>query len=503
MATCLRGVGGLDPAASAAFAAAHYGGALEAVEISPADNSWASVQALPATAKTFPSSVQVWLEYPMVPPSGTLANGASGSYDANADTFVSGIVNAGIAARTVVVIGGGMNRSGLAWSAKASPTAFVTYWNRVAAKLKAAGIRTCWAVEVGQADVADATTVFPTLANVDFIGAILFDYKDSDASITAANRWSYLLSSAPNALGTLAALAKTKNRPLALVRWGLDLAADTLTGTNGGGGDDVTFVSSTHDFIAANYVAAFLPYQVDVGSTSTGGGGTGSGPYALTPAPDGSSWPSFYRQTFGSAVPSATALTMAGNRGSSRSGATGSNSQTDRVLAKLVPSAGPLLRYAWDVRAKLNFGSANDFVELYPRAADFDPAVPTAVSTCLQAQFSATSWRLGYRATTGFVTLASGTWALTPGTDYGFRVVTSTVDPSTGTQTFTLYQGTAAAFDIDQTSLAVISNLTLTSAQVTAAGPAGAFFFQQLGAQGTQGAQTTTIAQLDPIPGAS
>jgi hypothetical protein len=255
----------LSASASAAFATSYFGGHLEAVEISPAGGAWVDVTGMVATAQGFPSTVQKFIfEYPLVPagvPGATLALGATGSYDTNADQFVSAIVAAGLAAKSIVVIAAEFNWSGVNAPASGNPSGFLTYWNRVAAKMKAAGIQTCWSVSLGQTDI-DPSTVYPTAANVDYIGAVLYDYKYADSTVTAAQRWSNFLTETYG-LNWLEALGRSKNRPLIFTRWGLDLSSDTLTGPGGGGDDDTLFVQNTHDWIASKYVAAFCPYQVD------------------------------------------------------------------------------------------------------------------------------------------------------------------------------------------------------------------------------------------------
>lgn len=500
-ATVLRGVGGLGKDAALAFGVAHYGGALEAAELEPAGGTWADVSALPTTAKAFPASVSMLiLELPMVPAGvtgGSLANGATGAYDAQLDAFVSAVVNAGIASRAVVSIGPEFNRTDRPWSANLNPAAFVTYWQRIATKLKAAGIRTAWTVTVGQTGV-DPTTVWPGSKYVDFVGAVLYDYKKDDATITAAQRWTNTLGQT-NGLTWLASFAKANLKPILLTRWGLDLKTDTLTGVNGGGGDDVLFVQNTFDWIKANYVAALCAYQVDVGAIPSG-----PAAYFLTMTPDGLPDPSVWRSSHGSGAPT-TAIQLVGGRFVATSGTAGNNAVTDRAMLALIAGSA---RYEWDVRAKIAFGGANDFAELYPGAALFDPAAgstavagTTTMGTGLQVQLAGSQWRLGYRASSGFVTLASGTWAKPIGTDVGIRVLTGPL--VSGAQDFYLFAGTSTDFDTDPTSLAQVAKVTLTAAQRTAAGGPGSFMFQQLGAQGTQGAQTTGFSWLQAIPGAT
>lgn len=497
MVQVLRGVGGLSPSAAQAFATLHYGGALEAIEIEPAGGTWQAVYDMAATAASYPGSPRIILEYPMLPAlviGASLASGASGGYDVNADAFVSAVVNAGIAPRTIVAIGPEFNRADRAWRAKTNPTAFVTYWNRVAAKLKAAGIRTLWTVSLGQTDI-DPATVYPAPGNVDYIGAVLFDYKFSDATVTAAQRWTNTVSQTYG-LDWLATWAKGKLKPIIFPRWGLDLKGDTLTGVNGGGDDDVLFVQNSYDWMKANYVAAFLAYQVDIGGLAPAVLG-----FPIIPGAAGTPDPTIWRSSHGSTAPStAIAIDAVQGRLFLNSGPAGGNNVTDRALLKLLS----IQKYEWDIRAKVLFGSTADIIEIYPGASDFDPAFGTTMGTGLQVQLSTFAWRLGYRATTGFVTLASGSWALGTSSEVGVRVLTGPL--LSGSQAFTLQQGTAAAFDTDPKSLAVIGTVTLTAAQRTAAGPAGFAMLQQLGYQSTGAgvvSQVTGFSQFQPIPGAT
>jgi hypothetical protein len=502
MPNVARGVGGLDPSAAAAFAAAYYGGALEAVELSPTGTTWTEALAMPAAAKLYAGTPLAFLEWPMVPAGvagASLSAGAAGTYAAQVNQLVSKIVAAGMTARTVVVIGAEFNWSGVGLgAAKGHAADFVSYWNQVATPLKAAGIKTCWSISVGQTDV-DPATCWPDPSLVDYVGGVVYDYKYADGTLTAAQRWTNTLAQTYG-LNWLASWAKAKGKPIALTRWGLDLPTDTLTGPGGGGGDNPLFVQNLLDWCKANYVAASLPYQIDVGAIPAVTPG-----YPLLPAADGAWDPSTWRTTRGSATV-ATAAKIVGNRAILTSGATGNNAPADRVLAKLI-AAGTTAKYEWDVPMVVNFGGGNDIIEAYPGAADFDPATGVAFSTGLQAQVQATGWRLGYRATTGFVTLASGTWSQPVNTDLGWRIVTGPVQTgaTAGQQDFSLYFGTAAQEATTPPTLPLISKVTLTAAQRTAAGSAGAFFVQQLGQQSTTAVapQSTTFAVLDPIPGAT
>jgi hypothetical protein len=263
----LRGSASLSPTASAAHATTYYGGSQECDNVYAAGSAWTDIQKLGQFATNMMPHVaghEYYLQYDLLASGlspANLANGANGDYDTYADTAVSNIVTAGIASDTVVVIGREFNGNWYRWAAQGHEADYTAYFNRVAAKFKAAGIRVALCVSMGITNNFDATNLCKTL-HADYFGVDFYAGKYQDSAATAAQRWSDILTRTMG-LNWVVSTATAMGIPIVVCEWGLNIATAGMVGGSGGGGDDPLFVQNSHDWMVNNNVHAFMPLAGD------------------------------------------------------------------------------------------------------------------------------------------------------------------------------------------------------------------------------------------------
>lgn len=216
-------------------------------------SSWASIIAGPAgfAAKWAPfKGTMVW-GVPMVPGSVTdtagvkhpipansdptvaygstwmLTQGAAGAFDAFWHSVFKAFKATGRPETDILRMGWEFNGGWFPWAAHGAPAAFVAYWRRIVAIARAEGVLNPfgWNPTRGDLGVGDLMAYYPGDDVVDVVGLDIYDvewanYPGAGGELAHITTQTY-------GLNWLAALAKSKNKQIALFETGLGWGAST------------------------------------------------------------------------------------------------------------------------------------------------------------------------------------------------------------------------------------------------------------------------------------
>jgi hypothetical protein len=255
-------VGPGDPAAAEAFRAdigAPVAYALDYFD----DRSWQSIADPSWFLQQWAGSgfTMIWA-VPMLPVTGgSLALGATGAYDSVFTQLAETLV-AGGQAGAILELGANPEAPNVPWTVTTSADAadYVAYWRQIVSTMRAVpgqDFKFVWDVTAGS---LDPSTVYPGNAYVDLIGTDLFDVAGAAGGTTFSD-----LASAPLGLDWFATFAHTHRKGLFLAKWGV------VPTTDGGGGDNATFVRHVLSWASQNHVVAVVTW--DDGSWAITGGG--------------------------------------------------------------------------------------------------------------------------------------------------------------------------------------------------------------------------------------
>jgi hypothetical protein len=196
---------------------------------------------------------------PLIPSTGgTLAQGATGAYNAHFTKLGQALV-AGGDSDAILRLGWEFNGAWYRWSAKSDPAAFAAYWRQIVAALRAvpgSSFQFDWSPVLGQGAVAP-DRAYPGDAYVDYIGLDVYDQDWFPGWSDPYQRWQNLLTQAYG-LRWHRDFAAAHGKPMTFPEWGL------MTRTDGhGGGDDPYYIEKMHDWIASNPVAYALYFEFD------------------------------------------------------------------------------------------------------------------------------------------------------------------------------------------------------------------------------------------------
>jgi hypothetical protein len=194
------------------------------------------------------------LAVPMLPSDGgrsSLAEGASGAYDAHFRALAAKLAEAG-EGDAELRLGWEFNGNWFGWRASADPQAFVTFWRRIVEAMRSipgTHFTFNWNPSLGGHAIA-LDRVYPGDNFVDAIGIDLYNYQSG--TISPQNRWLEYLNK-EFGLGWLARFASEHGKALTVPEWG----TGRKPGTQEGGGDDAYFVEQVgHWFEQHNVVYA-------------------------------------------------------------------------------------------------------------------------------------------------------------------------------------------------------------------------------------------------------
>ena len=231
-----------------------------------------------ANYKTVGGPARLVITLPMVPTFGkydgptlndaaaaqALADGASGVNDAYWIKARQQLLASGYTTN-FIRLGWEMNGNWYNWRANVNPTAWVTYWRRIATILNddpRAHFRFVWNPTLADQAIA-AETVYP---GDDLVAAIGLDVYDSDWSRYPAGTgnltvqkqvWDKTILNGPHGLTFYAAFAKMHRKPIHIDEWGVGPASGHM------GGDNTYFIQAMVDWAhdPANNVTILMYYD--------------------------------------------------------------------------------------------------------------------------------------------------------------------------------------------------------------------------------------------------
>lgn len=203
---------------------------------------------------------------PMLPASGgTLAQGASGSFDPEFQVLAQRLVQDGLG-DAILMLGYQPDDSGTPWfvASKADATDYVRYWDAIRSTMDAvagANFLFEWDAGDGGTSPLSPAAMYPGNTAVDMVATDAFDLVGSDPA--TGGHWSSVLHErfGPAWMATFAA---SHHKPMALAMWG------EVTSSVGGAGDAPAYVSQLLSWAASERLAMCVLWDYQ-GMTLTGG----------------------------------------------------------------------------------------------------------------------------------------------------------------------------------------------------------------------------------------
>ncbi len=186
---------------------------------------------------------------PMLMSTGTLADGAKGTFDQEFVLLGKQMVAAGYG-DSYLRIGWEMNGSWNRWFAGQDPVSFRAYFRRIVHAFRSVPgqhFKIIWNPGMGVLNFAP-DQAYPGNGYVDVIGLDVYNTTWAPNGQDAASRWSYILTQ-PYGLNWLQTFAKLHRKPIAFPEWGTGTKPD-----GHGAGDDPLFVNNMSAWIANNNV---------------------------------------------------------------------------------------------------------------------------------------------------------------------------------------------------------------------------------------------------------
>jgi hypothetical protein len=231
--------------------------------------TWAALEAynsvpdasVSATMKALPSS-RLILAWPILPSDGsTLAQGATGAYNAHFAVAAKALVDKGLAGQTIICFGSDFTYATPKVNSSADAALFVKYWQQIVTAVKAVPgadkLQFAWVGCAGKTNFA-IEEAYPGDAFVDYVGSTVsegcgdrsiypypFFISESEKRLRQEECWQkYAYPASDNGLEAWCALAKAHHKPFCIPSWSLN--GDH---TQSEAGDAPVFIQHMHDFI--------------------------------------------------------------------------------------------------------------------------------------------------------------------------------------------------------------------------------------------------------------
>lgn len=240
----------------------------------------------------------------------TLAQGATGAYNAHFQALAQNLVSRGLADSTIIRLGHEFNGGWYTWkvASQADALNYAAYWRQVVGTMRAvpgaANLQFVWNGSNSTWTSYSVADAYPGDAYVDYVGVDIYDqswaantypYPAGATAVQMAtarqNAWAANISTANNGLAVWKNIAVAHGKPLTIPEWGVCQRTD-----GHGGLDDPYFIQQMYNFIQdpANQVAFHVYFDAS----------PGDGAHQLTQLPGGSAtlFPNsaaLFRQLFG------------------------------------------------------------------------------------------------------------------------------------------------------------------------------------------------------------
>jgi hypothetical protein len=212
------------------------------------------------------SGYRLVLGVPIIPtsagaPVGTLATGATGSYDNYFRTLAQSLVAKG-EGNAILRLGWEFNGNWETWSVL-NPTDAANYaefFRQIVTTMRSVSphFQYVWNLSDGSGSASDLTAAYPGNAYVDYVGDDVYDESCAAVPSPAAAWRSFLTAHA--GLNWVAAFAADHDKPLAIPEWGIDSGRN---GACGGLGDDPYFIDRMAAWLTAHRAGFSIYFDFD------------------------------------------------------------------------------------------------------------------------------------------------------------------------------------------------------------------------------------------------
>jgi hypothetical protein len=210
------------------------------------------------------SGYRLVLAVPILPGTGTLAQGAAGAYNGYFTTLAHNLVNNG-ESNTILRLGWEFNGNWYRWSVAnaASAANFTAYWRQIVTTMRAVSgqhFQFAWNPNGPSPTSYTADQAYPGDSYVDYVGTDIYD-NFWGSPFTPAAGWANQLAQQWG-LNWLASFAATHHKAIAIPEW-----SDEYRPDGHGLGDDPSFMDHMSAWFVANHVAFADIFSYDSSST--------------------------------------------------------------------------------------------------------------------------------------------------------------------------------------------------------------------------------------------
>jgi hypothetical protein len=211
------------------------------------------------------SGYRLVLGVPILPGTGTLAAGATGSYDQYFTTLGKNLVSDG-EANAILRLGWEFNGYWYPWYVQTAADAanFVKFWQHIVTTMRAVPgeqFKFLWNASADTYSSYSPAQAYPGNAYVDYVGTDVYD-EFWGSPKTSANAWSNQLTQEWG-LNWLASFAAANGKLIGIPEWSVAIRDD-----GGGMGDDPSFISNIASWFVAHHVAFDDIFSFDSPGTS-------------------------------------------------------------------------------------------------------------------------------------------------------------------------------------------------------------------------------------------
>ena len=242
-----------DPVGVQAFAAATGTHPALATDYLDRNNGWAGLDSASNVKAWTTSGYRLVLGVPILPGTGTLAQGATGAYNTYFATLGRTLVADG-EATAILRLGWEFNGTWFRWEVRSATQAadFAAFWRQIVITMRAvpgAQFRFLWNPNGPSPTSYSPEAAYPGDAYVDYVGTDDYDNYWGPGPFTEPVAWAHQLSQQWG-LDWLASFAAAHDKPIAIPEWSDEFRTD-----GHGLGDDPAFIDHMATWFVDNHVA--------------------------------------------------------------------------------------------------------------------------------------------------------------------------------------------------------------------------------------------------------
>ncbi|HTZ10323.1 MAG TPA: glycosyl hydrolase, partial [Acidimicrobiales bacterium] len=243
-----------DPSGVAAFAAATGTHPVLATDYLDKTDGWAAMDSASNIPAWSHSPYRLVLGIPIIPGTGTLAQGATGAYDQYFTVLARNLI-ADDEGNAILRLGWEFNGNWFPWSVATAADAadFAAYWRQIVTTIRAVPgqhFQFLWNPNAPSPTPYTPDQAYPGDAYVDYVGTDVYDNYFGDGAFLPSVGWENQLQQQWG-LDWLESFAAQHHKPIAIPEWSDEYRDDNL-----GFGDDPSFI----DHMAAWFVSAKVAF---------------------------------------------------------------------------------------------------------------------------------------------------------------------------------------------------------------------------------------------------